>query len=37
MPLEAFGHIRGASTIAHAEFERRILDWFQTHTEPLPK
>ena len=23
----------GASTVAHVEFERRILDWFQTHGE----
>jgi len=26
----------GASTIAHAEFERRILDWFQNHSESRP-
>jgi len=24
----------GASNVAHAEFERRILDWFATHGEP---
>jgi uncharacterized protein len=24
----------GASSVAHAEFERRILDWFATHGEP---
>ena len=24
----------GASTVAHTEFERRILDWFVTHGEP---
>jgi hypothetical protein len=24
----------GASTVTHTEFERRILDWFQTHDEP---
>jgi uncharacterized protein len=26
-----------ASTVAHAEFEHRILDWFQTHDEPHPR
>ena len=26
-----------ASTVAHAEFEQRILDWFQTHNEPNPQ
>jgi uncharacterized protein len=26
----------GASTVAHAEFEQRILDWFQTHGESRP-
>jgi fermentation-respiration switch protein FrsA (DUF1100 family) len=25
-----------ASTVAHAEFEQRILDWFQTHDESRP-
>lgn len=24
----------GASTVAHAEFERRVLDWFDEHGEP---
>jgi uncharacterized protein len=26
-----------ASTVAHAEFEQRILDWFQTHGESRPQ